>query len=81
MKYKKLLLSLTLLNCAGLVIALLFSNTKLNSFTGADANSDSYRIEFDKDKIDLPLIVIYCLMVTAILKLIYLIKLGLLILK
>lgn len=50
MKYKKLLLSLTLLNCAGLVIALLFSNTKLNSFTGADANSDSYRIEFDKDK-------------------------------
>ncbi len=50
MKHKKILLSLTIINCVVLGTALLFSNARPNLFIGAGANTQSYKMEFNKDK-------------------------------
>ena len=50
MKCKKVLLGLTIINSLVFVLALVLSNSKPSLFINANANSDSYRIEFNKDK-------------------------------
>ncbi len=50
MEHKKLLISLTIVNCVAVATALLLFNAKPTLFVGAGADTKSYRIEFNEDK-------------------------------